>query len=448
MSDTQGNVKNKSSESSSGISSLLSVSSFMFGCRIFGAGMVFLTQLLLARWMGAYQLGIYVYAFSWCIVLSMIVGLGYEAATFRVIGQGLSNKRFDLIKGFILRGQQLMLIAGLVTVIIFGNIVTFSEGLFDPDYKNTLLIALITVPVYLIAVFHESVAHAFSWFAMMIMPSNVFRPTLLLLTVVIAWYTTGSLTSEAVMTYQLTAMAIIIFFHYLIFKKKVKETVGDIKANFETRSWIRIGLPQLVPVLYIEFLAELNVILIGFFLPPDQVAIFSIAFRVAMLITFMIFAVDSYFRPKAALLYADQDMHGLQKLTAHSTQLMFWPGLACVIFFIIFGKFILGIFGEEFVAGYVVFALLALSQLITVSIGPVSSLLNVTGHQDYSMMVFGSSLIILIILNLILTPMMGMKGAAIAVVLVTGFWNVWLLILVKKHLRIHPSVLSFAHKYE
>jgi len=454
MSESQGNHESNSldpemgTQKKSDLSSLLSASSFMFFCRVFGAAIAFLTQLLLARWMGAHELGIYVYAFSWCIILSAIVGLGYEAATFRVIGQALSNKRFDLIKGYILRGQQMLLLMGLITVLIFSSILNFSDGIFDPEYKDTLMLALITIPVYLIAVFHESVSHAFSWFAMMIMPNNLIRPSILLLALTITWFTTGSLSSEKVMLYQLLAIMAVVFVHFLIFRKKVKAVVGNTPASFETLSWIRIGLPQLIPVLFIAFLAEINVIMVGFYLPPEEVAIFSISFRVAMLITFMIFAVDSIFRPKAALLFADGNMQDLQKLTAHSTQLMFWPGLLCVIIFILLGKFILGVFGEEFVVGYEVFALLAVSQLFTVSIGPVATLLNVTGHQDYSLMVFSTALIVLIILDVILTPIFGMKGAAIAVIIVTAFWNFWLLALVKKHLKIHPTVLSFAHSYK
>ena len=261
MSKTQANMGGKpiehpiSSKRFTGISSLLSASTFLFGCRVSGAAIAFLTQLLLARWMGAYELGIYVYAFSWCIILSTIVGLGYEAASFRVIGQALSNKRFDLIKGFILRGQQILIVAGLVTVLVFGLVINFSDGIVAPDYKHTLIIALITVPVYLIAVFHESVSHAFSWFAMLILPNTVIRPLLLLLTVVVVWFTTGSLSSKNVMIYQLSSMIIVVLGHYLIFRKKVHEVIGDTFASFETRSWLRIGAPQLVPVLFIGFLA-------------------------------------------------------------------------------------------------------------------------------------------------------------------------------------------------
>ena len=450
MTSSSNNNKNSSTEkvTSHSLSSLLSASTFIFVCRISGAGLAFLTQLLLARWMGAYELGIYIYAFSWMIIISTIIGIGYDSASFRVIGKALSESRFDLIRGFVIRGRQILISLGLLSVLLLGSILMMSDGIVDADSKNTLLIALITVPVYLMAVFHEAVSHAFSWFAMMVLPNIVIRPLILLIIVSVIWFTTGELNSETVMSYQLLAMLMVVLVHYFLFRIKLTKAIGNPQPAFMTRSWVRIGLPQLIPMLFIGYLAEINVVIVGFFLPADQVAIFSIAFRVAMLITFMIYAVDSIFRPKAALLYADQNMPELQKITSHSTQLMFWPGLCCIILFVLSGKFILGVFGEEFIAGYEVFALLALSQLITVSTGPVNTLLTVTGHQDYSLMVFGTALIVLIILNVILIPIFGMAGAAYAVIIVTAFWNIWMLALVKKHLKIHPTVLSFAHKYK
>lgn len=446
-SNSENNSNSAEKDGDHGLASLLGTSSFMFVCRVAGAGLAFLTQLLLARWMGAHELGIYVYAFSWLIILTVVVGIGYEAASFRIIGKALMEKRLDIIKGYIVRGRQILFTTGLIsTLLIVTGLWTFDE-IIDLDHRNTLLIALITIPFYLIAVFHESVSHAFSWFVLMILPNTVIRPLLLLIFITGIWLTTGSLNAETVMSFQLLAIILVIIGHYVYFRPKLAKMLEDVKPTYETRSWIRIGLPQLIPVIFLGFLAEINIIMIGFFLPADQVAIFSIAFRVAMLISFMIFAIDSAYRPKAALLYADQNMPALQKLTVSSTRLMFWPGLLCITLFIIFGEHILGVFGEEFLAGYEEFSLIALSQLITVSVGPVSSLLNVTGHQDYSLMVFGAALFILLILDAILIPKFGMTGAAIAVVIVTAFWNIWMLVLVKKHLNIYPTILSFFHRF-
>lgn len=425
-----------------GLKALLGTSSIMFLLRVTGAAAAFLTQMLLARWMGAHELGIYVYAFSWMIILATIISLGYEMACFRVIGQALSENNHGVIRGYLRRGRQLFWSLGVASSLMLAFLISTVDGLVDPAYRTTLLIALIVLPVYLTAVLHEAISHAFSWLYMMILPNTVFRPLLLLIAVAIVWWWQGDLTAVEVMSYQLAAMILVTTLHFFVFRKLLKKHLDDSPPHFATRQWIRIGLPQLVPMLYISFLPEISVIMVGFFLPADEVAIFSVAFRVAMLISFMIFAVDSIFRPKAALLYAEQDHDELQKLTSNCTLLMFWPGLICVIVFVLFGQWILGFFGEEFIAGYRVFALLSACQLIIVFFGPLSSLLNVTGHQDHSMVVFSVALLAILVLDVLLVPTLGMTGAAIGVIAVTAMWNLWMNQLVRKHLNIHTSLIS------
>ena len=96
------------------IAKLVSGSSFIFGCRVAGAIIVFLTHIYLARWMGAEQLGYYVYAFALVVLLSTIAGVGFPAASLRVIGQGLADNDLARIRGFIEYGWQVTLLASLV----------------------------------------------------------------------------------------------------------------------------------------------------------------------------------------------------------------------------------------------------------------------------------------------------------------------------------------------
>jgi O-antigen/teichoic acid export membrane protein len=88
-------------------------SSFVFACRLTGAVLVFLTQILLARWMGAAELGIYVLAFSWCSLLAIIAGLGYPTASLRIIGHCLAHDDRHHIRGFIRQAATAVLLVVL-----------------------------------------------------------------------------------------------------------------------------------------------------------------------------------------------------------------------------------------------------------------------------------------------------------------------------------------------
>jgi O-antigen/teichoic acid export membrane protein len=74
--------------------------------------------------------------------------------------------------------------------------------------------------------------------------------------------------------------------------------------------------------------------------------------------------------------------------------------------------------------------------------GPVSYLTTLTGYQNLTARVFGVCALLNIMLNIVLIPHWGMVGAAITTTATTTVWNVWLYLLVKKHLGIRSFVYA------
>src|SRR5262245_33998538 len=76
-----------------------------FLIRVVSAGIIYLSQVLLARWMGRFEFGIYVYVWSWVGFLGMLspIGLAYSAQRF--IPEYRAHKDYDGLRGF-LRGSR------------------------------------------------------------------------------------------------------------------------------------------------------------------------------------------------------------------------------------------------------------------------------------------------------------------------------------------------------
>ena len=53
--------------------------------RVVSALIAFISQILLARWMGRFEFGIYIYAWTWVLLLGGMVDLGLGSATQRFI---------------------------------------------------------------------------------------------------------------------------------------------------------------------------------------------------------------------------------------------------------------------------------------------------------------------------------------------------------------------------
>jgi len=56
-----------------------------FLIRVFSAGLIYLSQILLARWMGSFEFGIYVYVWTLVSVIGDLSDLGFATSTQRFV---------------------------------------------------------------------------------------------------------------------------------------------------------------------------------------------------------------------------------------------------------------------------------------------------------------------------------------------------------------------------
>lgn len=410
---------------------------FIFTCRFTGAALAFVTQVVLARWMGIEQMGSYVFAFSVCILLTTVSGLGFPAAAVRFIGAALAHGRSDHILGFVRRSLQVPLVLSLAVALTAGLLVYFVESLVPNDRRFPIYIALLTVPLFAALNSRASVAIGLSWFPTAFLPSTVLRPLLFLSLVAAVWYATESLSAGRAMALQLVAIALVLALQLFVVGHLLRKTFPENKRSYETRLWVRTAAPLLVITLFTNYFLEFNVFIAGTLLDDGQLAIFNASFRTAALIMFGMFAVDAITMPKVSRLYAAGDIAVLQATVTQAARLRFFGALVAAIALIIFGKSILALFGEPFIAGYEVLIVLATAQVLNAAFGPVAQVLSVTGNQNLCLPVFTLSLLILIALHPLLISGYGPMGAAWAVVIVVVVQSIWLHTLALRAVGIH-----------
>ena len=75
--------------------------------RCVSAALVYGTQILLARWMGGFAFGVYVYVWTWVLLLGGLVDFGLSSAAQRFVPEYSKLSQWDLLRGF-LRGSRLI----------------------------------------------------------------------------------------------------------------------------------------------------------------------------------------------------------------------------------------------------------------------------------------------------------------------------------------------------
>jgi len=239
-----------------------------------------------------------------------------------------------------------------------------------------------------------------------------------------------------------TSVIVIVSIGAVALVRMRSQHVGSEESFDDRRLWLRTSMPLMMVTLFTNYFPEMNIIVLGGLLPSDQVAIYNACFRTALLISFGLFAVDAFVGPKIASLHASGDRAQLQEIVIHATRLRSIGAIAALAVFFIVGRWLLGLFGSEFVVGYPVLITLAFAQVIHATVGPVARLLSIGGHQDHCLIVFSVSIVILITLTMALAPTYGMIGAAVAASLALLTSSVWLARLVIRHMGIRPTLLS------
>src|SRR5450759_1474675 len=79
----------------------------VFLIRVGSALLALASQVLLARWMGSFEFGIYIYVWTWVLMIGALSDMGLSSAARRFIPEYTELKAFDRLRGFLAASRNL-----------------------------------------------------------------------------------------------------------------------------------------------------------------------------------------------------------------------------------------------------------------------------------------------------------------------------------------------------
>jgi len=231
--------------------------------------------------------------------------------------------------------------------------------------------------------------------------------------------------------YALVCLAIGSFIAVLFYLKPIR-----IKSDYNSWKFLRESFPMMLSSAILVVLGWIDTFILGIFESDDVVGIYSVSLKIATLTSFGLQAINSILAPKISAAYKQEDNITFKKLIRFSTRLNFLITLLLISVIIIFHRYILEFFGEEFLAGSIILLILCIGQVVNSLSGSVGVILQMTGHQIKFRNFVLIALIINIILNLIFTPIYGAIAIAVSTVISMALWNLLGTIYLKKKLNI------------
>ena len=151
-----------------------------FAIRVTGAITIFLSQILLARWMGSVEFGIYVYAWTWLQMVGDIIHLGFPLTAQRTIPEYTQRDDLDGLRGFLLGSRWIVFATATVAAVAGAIAVHGLEQSLEIGTIMPLYLACLALPLYAVSSTLDGLARAYNAVNIALLPPFVLRPLMLI----------------------------------------------------------------------------------------------------------------------------------------------------------------------------------------------------------------------------------------------------------------------------
>jgi O-antigen/teichoic acid export membrane protein len=214
--------------------------------------------------------------------------------------------------------------------------------------------------------------------------------------------------------------------------------------KFKPKTKVELNLKPLlkmsVPMLFISgtavFTSNLDSIMLGALSSVIEVGLYSVASKLALLTSFFLAVSNASIGPKIASLFQKRQIAELSMMVKKTNKILFYIAFTTVLSLVFFGKYVLNLWGSEFVSAYPILVILSIGQFFNICTGCSGLLLTMTGFEKEQSYLSMSILVLNIILNIIFINYFGALGAAISTAFTITLVNIIKVILVKKKLGI------------
>lgn len=431
-----------STQQSTSTKSLVKGSIIALSIHLLGIVLTYLLQVFLARWLGRTEYGLYEYVLTWSLLLAVPASLGLPRATVRFISQYRVQQEWGLLRGILLSSWQLTLAAGLVISSVGTGIIAGLNYYHPFPAAHLLSIGIWLVPLQALVLIQEDMGRGIDNLWLAYTPTRLVWPSLIIGTGFTLWHFQHRLSSVPTVEIALATLgAVILLQGGLIWWNSDRNAPPEPPA-YKRRYWLSVALPLLLYRAFRELLTQTDALMLGAFLGADAVGLYSPAAKTALWSSFVLQGVNIVVAPAFSILHIQGDHKSLQDLISQVTIWIFGASVAVSVVLLIFPQQVLSLFGPDFQSATWELRILVVGHLINALSGSVGNLLSVTGYQKKLMWVSGVIAIANLSLNAVFIPLWGTVGAAITTTGTLAIWNVWLIIIIIKHLKINPTVFS------
>jgi O-antigen/teichoic acid export membrane protein len=264
-----------------------------FSIRIISAVIAFVSQVLMARWIGSFEYGIFVLVWVTMVIVGNLACLGFHTSVIRFIPEYRERGLMDELRGFVLASRLFVLIASTIIAGLGALGVWLASPWIENYYVVPFILGVICLPMIALSDLLQGQARANSWALFALSPTYLVRPVLILLfmaLMLLAGYAPDARTAifaSIAATYITTLGQLIGVTNRL--EKRIP--AGPMKVHFA--EWFVVSLPIFLVESFFFLLTNADVLMVGAYMDPNDVAIYFATVKTLALVHFVYFAVKA-----------------------------------------------------------------------------------------------------------------------------------------------------------
>lgn len=415
--------------------------SVSFVGRMANSGLAAGTQILLARFLGRQEFGLF--AIGWTVIklgsLLGAVGLHHGVIRFGArhwpgampdIRQVVRVSMIWTLSLSLFLGAALFLAADPIAVLIFD----------DPALSGVMRIVAFALPfaaALKVGAAGTRISQKTKYTAI---SEDILRPTLSF-AAVLGLLIIGLRASNALLAVGVSYAVSFLLVAYYLRRLFWRGDAGDPSApsgEFQ-RALIAFSLPTFLAGFSTTLINRSDRLFLAYFLEPADVGVFQAASQGAVIFTMILSAFNAIFSPMIAELHGKGEHRRLNELYKVTTKWGFYLAIPVYLVFVVLaGEIMTFVFGPGYAGGAAVFAILSTAQLLSVATGAVGFMLLMTGNQKRWLAISGAMVVTHVVANLLLIPSFGIEGAALATAIGVGGLFLIGLTAVRRSLRLWP----------
>src|SRR5260370_6564650 len=142
----------------------------IFISRVISAALAYLSQILLARWMGGSDYGVYVYVWTWVLLLGSMMDFGISASAQKIIPEYRTSGEHALLRGFLSGSRWITFAVSSGVSLLLAGLIKLLSPWIGGNEIVPLYIGCLTLPAFVVANTQDGIRASHEWIPLGLMP--------------------------------------------------------------------------------------------------------------------------------------------------------------------------------------------------------------------------------------------------------------------------------------